>query len=130
MNEHSFARKIVSKCKPDLSITWKINDNYAGGVPDALFIGDTTSVWVEFKWLKELPKKANTLVKAKLTKPQLSWMKKLKASNNLAIAVVGLPGYCIVFSHMEEIENGIEKQHCELIRHQDLVDWIIKTCNS
>lgn len=127
MNEHSFAKKIVSKCRPRVGISWKINDNYAGGIPDSLFIGPENALWIEFKWLGKLPKRESTIVKPQLSKLQLSWMRRLQENNQLSLAVIGMPKVCIVFTSIETMENGILNKDIQTMTHNELVELIVST---
>ena len=127
MNEHSFARKIITKCRSDLPLVWKVNDNHAGGVPDALLIGPEQVVWVEFKFTQSLPKRDQTIVKAELTRLQISWFRKLKEVNQTAVAVLGTPKEAYVFTSMKDIENGMPKKDLPVpFTHTDLITYL---CN-
>lgn len=129
MNEHSFAKKIVSKCRPRVGIAWKINDTYAGGVPDAMFVGPSTTVWVEFKFTQALPKRDSTMVKPKLNRLQLKWAKDLLENNQYPLVVLGTPKEAFIFTSIADMENGISKKELLALTHNELVDLIVAICN-
>jgi hypothetical protein len=57
VNEHSFIKSFHKKLDPSIKI-WKIYDPYQGGVPDALLFGCAGQMlFVEYKYVKALPKK-------------------------------------------------------------------------
>lgn len=127
MDEHKFATKVIKLCRDNLPLVWKINDNYAGGVPDALLIGPEQDVWVEFKFVQALPKRDNTIVRPDLTRLQQSWFKKLKQTNRTAVAVLGTPKEAYVFTSMGEIENGLPRSKLPVpYSHKDLATYL---CN-
>ncbi len=61
MNEHSYIRA-VTRHLPSENYKWKINDGYAGGVPDWFFEGISRDLWVEWKYIKPFPKRDTTLI--------------------------------------------------------------------
>lgn len=73
MNEHSFVKAIHRRLSDEV-FTWKINDNYAGGVPDAWYCGSSGGhLFVEYKYVK-LPARATTTLSSSLSALQLSWL--------------------------------------------------------
>lgn len=93
MNEHGYVRKIHKKLKATkrLKRVWKINDNFQGGVPDAFYLG-SDELWIEYKYLKQLPKRKTTLVVPDTSDLQVLWLKDLQESGKNAWCVVGHPG--------------------------------------
>ena len=69
MNEHSFVASIHRILKKHPVHIWKINDQYAGGVPDAFYEGVNSDLWVEYKYIPKLPKRSTT--KIDLTSPKM-----------------------------------------------------------
>ena len=72
MNEHGFVRSVHRQLSPDVFV-WKINDKYAGGVPDAFYAGPARCLFIEYKYVK-LPKRDTTLVKTSLSEQQKLWL--------------------------------------------------------
>ena len=83
----------INKRLPAGIYSWKINDNFAGGVPDAFYrsLGGTGKpVWVEYKFLKSLPKRESTLIKPNLSTQQLLWLEMAIKAGEQAIVIVGV----------------------------------------
>lgn len=93
MNEHGFVRKVHKKLREAkrLKKIWKINDNFQGGVPDAYYLGETDSLWVEYKYLPRLPKRGNTLIVPGLSELQYGWLQDLQEGGKNAWVAVGHP---------------------------------------
>lgn len=100
MNEHSFIRSVHRLLPKDL-LVWKINDNFAGGVPDAFISGQSGSIWIEYKYIKALPKRPGTLLKTSLTKQQLLWLTRLTANGHKAWLVIGVENMCLILEGTE-----------------------------
>ena len=111
MNEHSFSAKIIKKCREQGIVkAWKINDNFAGGVPDAWFLGNKSDMWVEFKWLNALPKRESTILKPALSALQLSWLKAVHACGRKCLVVIGYPKGAFIFCSPELWEHGASQE--------------------
>ena len=91
MNEHSFIRSIHRKLPPDIYV-WKINDNFQGGVADAYYsMRGGRDLWIEYKFLKELPKRADTVVRFGLSELQKDWLRQRHLDGRTVAVVVGSP---------------------------------------
>lgn len=114
---------------------WKIFDSITIGKPDSEYIrkdGNRGSVLkIEYKYIKELPKRDTTLVKP-------SWQNALQRmklteyftcdGNALAVIFVGeRDADCIVFLNNDEWENGLTTAQCRdrLINRSELADYIV-----
>lgn len=131
MNEHTFSSKIIRKCRDKgIELAWKINDNFAGGVPDAWFLGKGTTLWIEFKFLQELPKKGDTVLKPNLSKQQALWLSKLYNAEQPCAVVIGLPKEAIIIVDPMIWERGMltKQARKNLITHDNLVEWILTAC--
>ncbi len=132
MNEHSFSSKIIKKCREKgIEKAWKINDNFAGGVPDAWFLGNKTDLWVEFKWLNSLPKRESTIIKPALTPQQLSWLKSLYRCKRKCYVIIGYPKKAIVLTTPNTWEKGVQGPFFPIgtyvFDHNELVTFLINT---
>ena len=94
MNEHSFIKSIHRHLHPDIH-SWKIHDTYTGGVPDAMYSGPKGLLFVEYKYVKSLPKRDTTSIKHSLSALQLQWLERMKVSANAAL-IVGVGDTCII----------------------------------
>lgn len=92
MTEHTFIRNVHNRLKrvaPGLYI-WKINDTYQGGVADAYYSGGS-DLWVEYKFLKNLPKRASTVIDIGLSALQRKWLSDRHREGRKVCVVVGSP---------------------------------------
>lgn len=93
MNEHGFINAVHRPLRKNAAIDiWKINANFANGVPDAWYAGGKNTVWVEYKYLKAWPKRSTTVIdltndKQYLSVPQQKWLER-KHTFGVNIAVV------------------------------------------
>lgn len=90
--EHTFVRSIhgILRRKHPKLYVWKINANYAGGVPDAYY-SMKSDLWVEYKYLKSLPQKPETIVQYRLSELQKDWLIRRDAEGRDVCVVVGSP---------------------------------------
>ena len=99
MNEHGYIRAVhrqLAKITPADFIAWKIHDPYQSGVPDAYYAGESGVLWVEYKWLPAIPKRATTAVDLCnpdrfLTLLQQDWLSKLHRKNIRIAVILGTP---------------------------------------
>lgn len=122
MNEHSFVRSIHNALHPDV-YKWKIHDTYTGGVPDAFYSGPARSLFVEYKYIKNLPKKDNTVLKHSLSKLQAAWLNKVKHATPVAL-ILGVEDTAIII--IDDFSVSISKMHylqlC--IPRKQIAEWI------
>ena len=97
MNEHSFVKAVHRKLPPDV-YRWKIHDTYTGGVPDAMYAGPAGLVFVEYKYLKSLPKKTTTPIKTGLSALQIQWLERMFVYKVLAIVIIGSPKGAVILA--------------------------------
>ena len=74
MNEHSFARKLSKALRDRGLYVWKINANFAGGVPDMWVAGPDGDIWLELKWGR-LPIRSSTTINLGLSEQQSRWLR-------------------------------------------------------
>ena len=95
MNEHSFVKAVHRKLPPEV-YKWKIHDTYTGGVPDAMYAGPAGLLFVEYKYLKSLPKKPSTPIKTGLSELQINWLERMFLYNVIVVVIIGSPNGAIV----------------------------------
>jgi hypothetical protein len=95
MNEHSFIKAIHRYLSPEV-FKWKIHDTFAGGVPDAMYGGPAGLLFVEYKYIKALPKRPSTLVKHSLSELQKKWLNAVVRNTAAAALVVGSDKGCLI----------------------------------
>ena len=94
MNEHSFVRSIHNALHPDV-YKWKIHDTYTGGVPDAMYAGPAGTLFVEYKYIKTLPARDDTVIRHSLSALQEAWLERMKQSTSVAL-VVGVDNSALI----------------------------------
>ncbi len=135
MNEHSFIRALHKKLDKRV-FTWKINDNFAGGVPDAFYrfkdpVEGQRPLWIEYKYLKALPKRKTTIVKPDFSALQRKWLTEAHVSGEQAFGVVGV-GKQVYIVEVSELEIGLPCNEVEgrLISREDCAKWILGKISS
>ena len=73
---------------------WKVNDNFAGGVPDAFYRSlkkqPAKPLWVEYKFLKDLPKRDDTMIVPNLSAQQFIWLKQAFEAGEQTAVIIGV----------------------------------------
>lgn len=111
MNEHSFVKSIHRKLPKEIYV-WKIADRYSGGVPDAMYAGPNGILFIEYKFVKALPKKPETLIKTTLSPLQTQWITRMQNWNHSVLLVIGFPDKtCLV---MNSLTNIISRAYYDL----------------
>ena len=72
--EATYTQWYHRKLKAEGVYCLKLNLMYANGVADSWFSGNLDDCWIEFKYIKELPKRSGTLVDFKLSELQKHWI--------------------------------------------------------
>lgn len=92
MTEHSYIRSIHDRLRKKAPVIyiWKINDPYQGGVADAYYSG-ASDMWVEYKFVKSLPKRIDTKIDPGLSPLQRKWLKDRHAEGRRVCVIVGSP---------------------------------------
>lgn len=137
MIESQFTSNVGKRLQPTLFSSWKINDNFAGGVPDAFYRAKNgiKPLWAEYKFIKQLPKRSTTIIKPNLSAQQLLWLKEARDANELAVVIIGCESMkykrqvCgVVMSDPYEWENGITTaefyKRAEKNNYNALADYI------
>ncbi len=130
MDEHSFIRALHKKLDKRV-FAWKINDNYAGGVPDAFYrfkesVEGQRPLWVEYKYLKALPKRETTVVRPDFSALQIKWLTEAHTSGEQAFGVVGV-GKEVYIVGVDELRTGLLCSEVKerLISREDCARWIL-----
>lgn len=105
MTEHAYIRA-VHRLLPSTTDAWKINDIYAGGVADAHYSGNAGDMWIEYKFVKALPKRPATMVPIDLSELQKLWHRRKHGQGRRVAVIVGSPQGGVIFEGLEW-EEGI-----------------------
>lgn len=125
MNEHGFVRAVHSYLKkhfPNIYI-WKINDNFAGGVPDAWYCASQNDLWVEYKYIT-CPKRDTTLIDCRdhLSALQQDWLTKRHSQNISVATIIGSNEGIFMFPGVnwlkpikaKDLKNGLKPKNVSL----------------
>lgn len=127
MNETGFIKSIHNHInKSDVHI-WKIHDTFTGGVPDAMYSGKAGVLFVEYKYVKELPKKDASLIRHSLSPQQVIWLNRMQQSVRAALiigvgknsGVIIVDDFSAIISKMSYLEQSITTK--------GLAQWISNT---
>lgn len=108
MNEHSFI-KAVHRSLPSEIYRWKIHDTYTGGVPDAFYAGPAGMIFIEYKYIKALPKKPETPIKNTLSTLQAVWLTRMHNFGHTVAAVIGVGNNVIVLGEAELWQQDVSQ---------------------
>lgn len=86
LNESQYTFSVNRKLSSDL-YAWKINAQYAPGVPDCWYSGPFTDLWVEWKYKHKMPKKH----KPNCSDQQLQWLNREYDNGRNVLVLVGSP---------------------------------------
>ena len=92
--ENRFYRRVHKALK--YAYPEKNNNMYRGGTWDCFYEGDNGYFFIEYKWLKQKPKRTFT---PGLTALQLRWGKRAYEHKRQPWVVVAFPGGCYVLRH-------------------------------
>lgn len=111
---------------PDIFV-WKINDKYAGGVPDAFYAGPARCLFIEYKYVK-LPKRDTTLVKTSLSEQQKLWLDRMSGMDKHVALVIGsVLGTIIIDKDWDyPIPTELFRQHA--MSTKAVAQWISAFC--
>lgn len=109
---------------------WKINDSFQGGIADAYYSGTNGDLWIEYKYLKSLPKKTSTQIIPALRSLQKKWLNaRYSEGRNIAV-IVGSPDGSIILASPKEWTTGLtcEEFKERALTRQETADWIAEQC--
>ena len=128
MDEHSFIRAVHSKLNTALR-KWKIHDQFAGGVPDAYYLGPTSDLWIEYKYMKLLPIRPDTKLNTSFSELQRLWLDDLHRCGRPCALVIGHGRRAVV------LQQGSWNSDITLdyflknsISRKELIGWIEASC--
>jgi hypothetical protein len=128
LDEHGFIRYIHSKLPPALR-KWKIHDTFAGGVPDAYYLGPSGPLWVEYKYVKTLPKRSTTLVSTCLTENQRLWLDDLHRCKQPCALVIGSGTRAVILQRGAWRSDLTVAEFNKIsVDRKDIASWIVFNC--
>lgn len=129
MNEHSFIKSIHRYLPSDL-ITWKINDQFAGGVPDAFYAGDKGLIFIEYKYRAKFPVRDTSLMGFGLKPQQINWLNSLQTKGINTAVVAGCQELVIISTNYFSLANITKR---EFLKHKtftrkEAAQWLERSC--
>jgi hypothetical protein len=95
--ENQFIHKVHKAFGPFPPHFEKMYNPLRGGTPDVYYCGDRGSLWIEYKFLKAVPKKR---VWPNLSPLQLDWLMKREAEGIRCYVVIGTPTLAACSDHV------------------------------
>jgi len=128
MNEHGFIRAVHADLPPEI-FRWKIHDTFAGGVPDAFYAGPASTLFVEYKYIKSLPKRKSTPIKTCLTPQQKHWLNTLYDLSQPVALVVGVSNQALILLDKRWNANIFKTNFLqEAAPRNQIASWIVQFC--
>ena len=103
-SESTYTQWYHKKLKMQGVYCLKLNLMHSNGVPDSYFSGNLDDCWVEWKYIRELPKRPATVVPFNLTSLQQHWITSRCNEGRLVYLVVGSPHHHNII-HGSKIHN-------------------------
>lgn len=122
MIESDFIASVRKKLTPDV-YALKLNLPYTAGVPDCWYSGAKSDMWIEYKFLKQLPR---TIDPRKLLSPlQAKWITDRAAENRKVAVVIGSSdGHIILPGLTWMTPLSRHAFHSQAVATRDVSTWI------
>jgi hypothetical protein len=82
----------------------KMHNIYRGGTPDVWYSGPKADLWVEYKWLAALPKKAPVRAEKLLCPRQIQWLDGRYEEGRNIVVILGTPEGAWVYEDLAWLE--------------------------
>jgi len=114
----------LNKRLPQEVYAEKQHNFYRGGTPDFWYSGYKADLWVEYKWVKQLPKKESTPIRADLSGLQTLWLSDALRKGRNVCVIIGSPQGCAI---LVDGAWRYELSHAAfLFKEPDVVQWLIR----
>lgn len=127
MREKEFINK-VHKHLPKQIYSWKINDAYHGGVPDAFYSGPQGHCFIEYKYVSTLPKKEESKIEINLSVQQRIWLTQQKKNNIFTYVVLGTPDLVYITEDFTIKHITLKKLKKSGVPFKTFIDGVTKFC--
>jgi hypothetical protein len=105
--ENQFAASVHKYLPRDL-YKLKMNNPYTSGVADWWFSGRRADLWIEYKYISEIPKRNTTMIIPALSELQRKWVTERRAEGRNVMVIVGCPEGGVVFETPNRWNEGID----------------------
>jgi hypothetical protein len=103
----------------------KMYNPLRGGTPDVWYSGKTGDLWVEYKWLAKVPKKAPIRINKLLSPLQLIWIERRYEEGRNVAVVLGTPEGAWIY-HEQSWRSDLDPERlrwCNITKH-NVADYI------
>lgn len=129
MTEHGFIRAVHKYLPLDI-FRWKIHDTFAGGVPDAFYAGPASTLFVEYKYVKTLPKRDASLLRTSLSPQQKQWLNTLADFHQPVALIIGCEQLALVMLNKTwNTEPSRTQFLSQAVTFSEVAKWIESTCS-
>lgn len=125
MNEHGYIRAVHQRLPPEV-YRWKICDSFNNEVVDVMYhLEGLRTLWIEYKYIKALPKRPTTIIRPKLSVKQKFWLDSRSEAGLPCVAVVGSPAGGAIYTS-SEWRDGIAASEFQrrVLDYESLCSWI------
>jgi len=92
-------------------------------------MGPAGSLWVEYKYIKQLPIRDKTNLKTSLNLLQIEWLNNLYDYNHKACLIIGIENTAIILEDKMWLENISKQFYVEnCIPRKEVAQWIESIC--
>jgi len=133
VNEHGFVRAVHGKIAKDLPLAWKINDRFAGGAPDAYYLGPANHLWVEYKYRPEFPVRSTTLLRPDVKPLQVQWHLNSQSCGGQHALVWGVQDRVRIFTNpvlWKELALTKGEFFSNSMSFKEAREWIVNHCQN
>lgn len=104
----------------------KMHNIYRGGTADFWYSGNLDDLWVEFKYVTAVPKRAAVWVHKELSALQLEWLSKRHAEGRNVVVILGTPynGWVYEFKTWESHPVTLEQLTRDGLTKSQVADFI------
>tara|TARA_E500000081_G_scaffold63241_1_gene65570 strand:+ start:2863 stop:3225 length:363 start_codon:yes stop_codon:yes gene_type:complete len=101
-------------------------------VPDAMYAGPSGMLFVEYKYLKNLPKKDTTVITTGLSPLQLNWLNQMMDYGHRCVVAIGSSRGIFVISDANTLNENISNAKFQslLISLDEFIEYICNTVNT
>ena len=99
--------------------SWKINDSYTSGVADTYVSGPKNDIWIEYKIVRNNPKKHTP----KLSALQKAWLAAQHKRGRQVAVIVGVKGGHGVILERDQWENQCDMTNT--LTKREIMQWIL-----
>lgn len=121
--ESRFIGNVHKQLHPDVYHE-KMFNPMRGGTPDCYYMGYLKTLWVEYKWVKKLPK----IIRPKLSPLQFAWLMRAWDRGQRPLVIVGSPTGSVVLVDPAQWLNGTARDKARVITIAEIATEIQNRC--